>query len=127
MIFLLKDILDYSKKLDYIASDHVNFIPRVERFNCNSCDPFPYVTLRKHSSGKQLIIYDHFDANTKLQKKIADLEQKLASVKTICYECDAQVWELSPRSRCVKCEHRRAIFNEKDSDSLREKLECKNQ
>ena len=59
--------------------------------------------------------------------KIAELEQKLASVKTICYECDAQVWELSPRSRCVKCEHRRAIFNEKDSDSLREKLECKNQ
>jgi hypothetical protein len=45
-----------------------------------------------------------------------NMQQKLASIKTICYECDTQVWELSPRSRCLKCEHRRAIFNEKDSD-----------
>jgi hypothetical protein len=56
-----------------------------------------------------------------------NMQTRLASIKTICYECDTQVWELSPRSRCVKCEHRRAIFNEKDNDSLREKLECKNQ
>lgn len=36
-----------------------------------------------------------------------------------CYECNEQVHELSPRSRCVKCEHRRAIFNEKENDKLR--------
>jgi hypothetical protein len=34
---------------------------------------------------------------------------------TVCYECDASVYELSPRSRCVSCEYRRAIFNEKEA------------
>jgi hypothetical protein len=36
-----------------------------------------------------------------------------------CYQCDAKVHELSPRSRCVKCEWGRAEFNEKENDRLR--------
>lgn len=39
-----------------------------------------------------------------------------------CYECDLHVpslEELSGRSRCVHCEHRRAVFNETENDLLR--------
>lgn len=38
---------------------------------------------------------------------------------TNCYECDAPVHELSPRSRCCNCEYRRAQFNEKENEQLR--------
>ena len=37
---------------------------------------------------------------------------------TECYECEAEVHELSPRSRCVNCEYRRAKFNEKEVERL---------
>lgn len=40
--------------------------------------------------------------------------------KTHCYQCDAEVYELSPRSRCVTCEYNRAEFNAKENDSLRQ-------
>ena len=40
----------------------------------------------------------------------------------ICYECEKDVAEISPRSRCVACEYRRSIFNELENDSLREQL-----
>lgn len=36
-----------------------------------------------------------------------------------CYECGKRA-ELGPRSRCVRCEHRRAVFNEQENDQLRE-------
>jgi hypothetical protein len=39
-----------------------------------------------------------------------------------CYECGAKVHELSPRSRCVHCEYRRALVNEELNDELREQL-----
>lgn len=40
-----------------------------------------------------------------------------------CYECGAHTKELSPRSRCVSCEHRRAIYNEEENYDLRMKIE----
>lgn len=42
-----------------------------------------------------------------------------------CYECDRVVpaGELSPRSRCVTCEHRRAKFNERENEKLRTLIE----
>jgi hypothetical protein len=39
-----------------------------------------------------------------------------------CYQCGEMVAELSPRSRCVMCEYNRAEFNEKENDTLRDKL-----
>jgi len=39
-----------------------------------------------------------------------------------CYECNNPAHKLSSRSRCVDCEHRRAIFNEKENEKLREQL-----
>lgn len=39
---------------------------------------------------------------------------------THCYECDNNVTDLSPRSRCVSCEYRRAIFNENEVDKMSE-------
>lgn len=44
---------------------------------------------------------------------------------TNCYECGAHTKELSPRSRCVSCEHRRAIYNEEENYDLRMKIEEK--
>ena len=43
---------------------------------------------------------------------------------TTCYECEKVVplGQLSPRSRCVMCEHRRAVFNEKENEKLRKDL-----
>ena len=32
-----------------------------------------------------------------------------------CYECSRLVHELSPRSRCVRCEYKRAVYNENDT------------
>ncbi len=32
--------------------------------------------------------------------------------KKTCYQCESQVYELSPRSRCVTCEFKRANVNE---------------
>lgn len=43
-------------------------------------------------------------------------------VTPTCYECGRLAHELSPRSRCVNCEHRRAVANEKENDQLRESL-----
>ena len=37
-----------------------------------------------------------------------------------CYECGATVPELSPRSRCIKCEYKNAQFNREENDKLRE-------
>ena len=39
-----------------------------------------------------------------------------------CYECNKKTNELSPRSRCVECEYRRAKFNEKENYELRKVL-----
>ena len=36
-----------------------------------------------------------------------------------CYECNKQAAELSPRSRCVNCEHKRATFNEAEAERHR--------
>lgn len=36
-----------------------------------------------------------------------------------CYQCNAQVHELSERSRCVKCEYERAMYNEIENEVLR--------
>lgn len=36
-----------------------------------------------------------------------------------CYQCGAEVHELSPRSRCVTCEYERAMYNETENDVLR--------
>ena len=44
--------------------------------------------------------------------------------KKTCYECDAEVYELSPRSRCVMCEHRRANVNEKCFDIAQRYVGC---
>lgn len=41
---------------------------------------------------------------------------------TNCYECDREVDLLSPRSRCVVCEHRRAIFNEQQNEAARDSI-----
>jgi hypothetical protein len=40
-------------------------------------------------------------------------------VKTECYQCGKDVYELSIRSRCVGCEHQRGDFNEAENDRLR--------
>ena len=40
-------------------------------------------------------------------------------IKKECYQCNELVYELSPRSRCVKCEWMRGEFNEAGNDSLR--------
>lgn len=55
-----------------------------------------------------------------LKQRIAELKEGM--VLTPCYECGTPVHELSPRSRCCKCEYDRAIFNEKENNQLREKL-----
>ena len=39
-----------------------------------------------------------------------------------CYECGRAARELSDRSRCVRCEHRRALVNEKENEQLRERI-----
>lgn len=36
-----------------------------------------------------------------------------------CYQCGNWVTDLSPRSRCVYCEHSRAEFNAKENAQLR--------
>lgn len=36
-----------------------------------------------------------------------------------CYECGSLTDKLSPRSRCVTCEHRRAEFNEEENRRVR--------
>lgn len=36
-----------------------------------------------------------------------------------CYECNRLKTALSPRSRCITCEYRRAQFNEEENESLR--------
>ena len=61
-------------------------------------------------------------------EKILELLQRVQELKdgmvlTPCYECGAPVHELSPRSRCCKCEYDRANFNEKENNQLREQLE----
>lgn len=38
-----------------------------------------------------------------------------------CYECGSLADKLSPRSRCVTCEHHRAVFNEKEAEEFRRK------
>ena len=45
-----------------------------------------------------------------------------------CYKCDDYVYDLSPRGRCVWCEHASNRFNESENEVLREhilKLEAK--
>lgn len=36
-----------------------------------------------------------------------------------CYECEQPTLVLSSRSRCIKCEERRARFNEDENERLR--------
>lgn len=39
-----------------------------------------------------------------------------------CYECGTKVHQLSSRSRCVECEHRRAIVNEDYNEKLHNRI-----
>lgn len=39
-----------------------------------------------------------------------------------CYECGNLADKLSPRSRCVMCEHRRAEFNERENEEVRKEF-----
>lgn len=43
-------------------------------------------------------------------------------MKAHCYQCDTEA-ELSKRSRCVHCEYKRALTNEKENERLRKILE----
>lgn len=40
----------------------------------------------------------------------------------ICYQCHDEVAELSPRSRCLHCEHKRSVANEAENELLRSTL-----
>jgi hypothetical protein len=42
----------------------------------------------------------------------------------ICYQCHTDVAELSTRSRCLHCEHKRAVANEEENAELRATLEA---
>ena len=39
-----------------------------------------------------------------------------------CYKCGKQARELSPRSRCVRCEYESNQFNEKENEKLRNQI-----
>lgn len=41
---------------------------------------------------------------------------------TPCYQCGREVLELSARSRCVDCEHKRSLTDERENEELRAKL-----
>lgn len=40
-----------------------------------------------------------------------------------CYKCDREVKELSPRSRCVRCEYLSNQLNEVENEELRNTIE----
>lgn len=53
---------------------------------------------------------------------IEDLTDQLAKHRTgDCYQC-GRAGPLSKRSRCVECEHGRAVANETENDHLRDTL-----
>lgn len=46
----------------------------------------------------------------------------MATKHAHCYVCETKA-ALSPRSRCVACEYKAAMFNENENEELREKIE----
>lgn len=47
----------------------------------------------------------------------------MATKQQPCYVCNTKA-VLSPRSRCVVCEHERAVFNEAENEELRARIDA---
>lgn len=54
------------------------------------------------------------------ERDVKDISDKLSNMQSECYECENICVDLSPRGRCVICEHRRAKKLEQVSEALQE-------